>query len=65
MSKKFTLPKRFKVELNKEIIDWYESKLDIMENRQASLSNKLREAYSKIKGLKNVHAEISNNKSTN
>ncbi|HUS51336.1 MAG TPA: hypothetical protein VMZ91_14300 [Candidatus Paceibacterota bacterium] len=42
MSRKFTLPLKFKnIPNTKELIEWYEDKLLIMENRQNSLSEKI------------------------
>jgi len=51
MSKKFTLPKKFKCIPNTtELINWYEHKLLIMENRQKRLSKLLSIIFKKLKG---------------
>ena len=56
MSKKFTLPKNLRaLTLDpevKKLADWYEHKLEIMENRQNKLSEKLTELYAIPKWLR-------------
>lgn len=53
MSKKFHCPKNLKrPDKINELVDWYESKLVILERRQSHLSDKLSEVYRLIKNLK-------------
>lgn len=52
--KKFTRPKRFNYEENKDIIHFYENVINIMETRQEKLNKYITELCITIKILKKI-----------